>query len=150
MFALVGGDGSTGYAQFALADAAGIIPIPTGLSSDEAAAIVVAGSTVVLTLTEVGQLQAGETVLIEGAGGGVIYDPALNQSLRTFNLGLYLGLRPQAAVAVLQTLMGYVASGQVAVHVGHVLPLAHAARAHRLVENRQSTGKVVLKPWLDA
>lgn len=252
VFALVGGDGTTGYAQYALADAAGVIPIPPGLSSDEAAAIVVAGTTAVLTLTEVGQLSAGETVLIEGAGGGVggfavqiarllgatviaaastparreaalalgahhavdytatgwteqvrdltagrgvdvvleiaggetfsqalsvlapfgrivvagmagreplrlddkavnafFYDPALNQSLRTFNLGVYFGLRPQVAVAALQTLVGYVAGGQVTVQVGHVLPLADAARAHRLVENRETTGKVVLKPWPD-
>jgi NADPH:quinone reductase len=252
VFALVGGDGSTGYAQFAVADAAGVVPIPPGLGSDEAAAVVVAGSTAVLTLIDVGELAAGETVLIEGAGGGVggfavqiaklrgatviaaastparreaalalgadhvvdytatgwteqvrgftggrgvdvvletaggavfgealsvlapfgrvvvagmaggeplrldeaavrsvFYDPALNQSLRTFNLGLWFAIRPQAAVAALQTLIGFVAAGQVKVQVAHVLPLAEAARAHRLIENRETTGKVVLKPWSD-
>ena len=29
----------------------------------------------------------------------------------------------------------------------HVLPLSQAAAAHRLVEERKSTGKVVLLPW---
>ena len=56
VFALVGGDGSTGYAQFAVADAPQVVPIRAGLSADEAAGIVVAGSTALLTLTEVGQL----------------------------------------------------------------------------------------------
>ena len=70
-FALVGGNGSTGYARYAAADATQVIPIPPGLSNDEAATIVVAGTTAMLSLTEVGQLAPGETVLIEGAGGGV-------------------------------------------------------------------------------
>lgn len=250
VFALVGGDGSTGYAQYAAADARQVIPIPPGLSADEAAAVSVAGCTAVLTLTTVGQLAAGETVLVEGAGGGVggyavqvakvlgatvigaastparreaalalgadhvvdytdpgwpgqvreltgghgvdvvletsggetfaqalsvlapfgrvvvagrasgrpleldeatvrsfFYDPALNQSLRTFNLGLYFGLAPQVAVQALQTIVGYVVSGRVKVRIGHVLPLAEAAEAHRLIEARRTTGKVVLKPW---
>jgi NADPH2:quinone reductase len=29
----------------------------------------------------------------------------------------------------------------------HVMPLSEAAAAHRLVEERKSTGKVVLLPW---
>jgi NADPH:quinone reductase-like Zn-dependent oxidoreductase len=250
VFALVGGDGSTGYAQYALADAQQVIPTPPGLSSDEAAGIVVAGSAAVLMLTEVAVVRPGQTVLVQGAGGGMggyavqvakllgatvigsastsqrrdaalaagadhvvdptsagwtdvvrsltdgagvdavldisggavsqaalgllapfgrfviagmasgepirldedtvrglFYDPALNQSLTAFNLGAFFGLRPQAAVAALQTLIGYVASGQVKVDIGHVLPLSAAAQAHRLVEDRRSVGKIVLKPW---
>jgi NADPH:quinone reductase-like Zn-dependent oxidoreductase len=250
VFALVGHDGSTGYAQFAVADAQQVIPIPPGLSADEAAGIVVAGSTAVLTLTEVGGLQPGQTVLVEGAGGGVgryavqvakllggtvvgaastaarreaaladgadhvvdytrpgwedqvravtgghgvdlalqvggddtfhqvlaalapfgrivvvgvpggrqlsldaatvnrfFHDPALNQSLHAFNVGLFFGLRPRAAVAALTTLIGYVASGRVTVPVGTVLPLEQAADAHRLLETRAATGKIILKPW---
>jgi NADPH:quinone reductase-like Zn-dependent oxidoreductase len=250
VFALVGNDGSNGYAQYAVANAAQVIPIPPGLSSDEAAGIVVAGATALLTLTEVGELAAGETVLVEGAGGGVgsyaiqiakllgatvvaaastsskrdtalalgadhvvdytqpdwveqvrtlttgrgvdvvletaggpifddalrvlapfgrivvagmasgtplhldeattrafFYDPALNQSLRSFNVGLYFGLRPQTAIAALQTLIGYVATGRVKVPLSRTYPLAEAADAHRLIEDRQSTGKIILKPW---
>lgn len=250
VFALVGGDGSTGYAQYAVADAAQVIPIPRGLTSDEAAGIVVAGAAAILMLTDVAAVRAGETVLVQGAGGGVggyavqiakllqttvvatastprrrgaalsagadhvvdptratwtdevrsltagsgvdvvldisggavseasltvlapfgrfvvagmasgqpmrlddsavrtlLYSPALNQSLHAFNLGLFFGLRPQTAVTALQTLIGYVASGQVKVTVGHVLPLSRAADAHRLLETRESVGKIVLKPW---
>ena len=250
VFALVGADGSTGYAQFALAAATQVIPVPPGLSVDEAASVVIAGSTALLALTAVGRLAAGETVLVEGAGGGVggyavqiakilgatvigaassparreaalglgadhvvdytdpswtdavreltggrgvdvvleigggavfaqavsvlapfgrvvvagraggepleldaatidsfFYDPALNQSLHAFNVGVYFGLRPEVAVEALQTLIAHVAAGRVVVKVGHVLPLGRAAEAHRLIESRESTGKVVLRPW---
>lgn len=250
VFALVGGDGSTGYAQYALAEQAHVVPTPPGLSSDEAAGIVVAGAAAVLMLTEVAVVQAGETVLVQGAGGGMggyavqiakllgatviaaastparrdmalsagadhvvdptdalwtdevqsltgglgadvildisggpvseasltvlapfgrfviggmasgeplrldelavsrfFYAPARNQSLRAFNLGLYFGLRPQVAVAALQTLIGHIASGQVKVNIGHVLPLSQAAQAHHLLETRASVGKIVLRPW---
>jgi NADPH2:quinone reductase len=43
--------------------------------------------------------------------------------------------------------VGMVAAGQVKVNVDTVLPLAQAARAHALMESRQTTGKIVLKPW---
>lgn len=251
VFALVGADGSTGYAQFALANASGVIPIPPGLSADVASGLVIAGSTAVLILKEAAHLQAGETVLVQGAAGGVgsyavqiakrlgagtvigaagspekreavralgadhavdytradwpndvleltggrgvdvvlemaggasfeqglsclapfgravvygsssgeplrmgqetiralFYDPSPNQSLVAFNLGLWFGMRPEVAVGALRTLIGFVASGQVKVPVGHVLPLSRAAEAHRMLEGRRTTGKIVLKPW---
>jgi NADPH:quinone reductase-like Zn-dependent oxidoreductase len=71
VFALVGNDGSNGYAQYAVANAQQVIPIPPGLTVDQAAGIVVAGATAMLALTDVGSLQAGQTVLIEGAAGGL-------------------------------------------------------------------------------
>jgi len=46
-------------------------------------------------------------------------------------------------------LIEHVAAGRIAVQIGHVLPLARAADAHRMLEQRQSTGKIVLKPWSD-
>ncbi len=249
VFALVGRDGSTGYAEYAVADAPQVIPVPPGVNVEEAAGIVVAGATAMLALTEVGQLRRGQTVLIEGAGGGVgqyavqiakllgatsvgaagtadrrraalaagadhvvdytrpgwaqqvrditgdagvdlvlqiggdatiraavdvlapfgrivvtgmpggrplsldpdtvmrvFYTPALNQSLHAFNVGLFFGLRPDTAVKALTTLIGYIAAGQVTVPVGTVLPLEQAAEAHRLLEARATTGKIILKP----
>lgn len=71
VFGVVGGDGSTGYAQYAVAAAEQVIPIPEGLTADEAAGIVIAGTTAMLTLTHQANLTAGESVLIGGAGGGV-------------------------------------------------------------------------------
>lgn len=251
VLALVGQDGSTGYAQYAVAGAAQVIPTPHGVHPDHAAGLIVAGSTAMLALTDVSRLQAGEALLVEGAGGGVgqyavqlgkllgatvvgagstdarrraavsagadgavdptragwsdearrltggsgfdvvlhvggqatfaeslaalapfgrlvvlgkamgrplrlepdqvdalFYAPALNQSLLAFNLGLYFGLRPERAVAALQRLLGDVAGGRLTAPVGRVLPLTRAAEAHRLLEERASTGKIVLKPWV--
>lgn len=251
VFALVGGDGSTGYAQMAVAAAPQVVPIPPGIGLDEASGLIVAGATALLALTETARLQPGETVLVQGAASGVgsyavqlakvlgagavigmagsadrraaarelgadevvdatapdwpdrvraltggagvdvllemngagpagatlsalasfgrcvvlgmpgadplrfdeaavlelLYAPAPNQSVHGFNLGLFFGLRPAVAVAALQSLVGHVAAGRVRVPVGHVLPLAEAAAAHRLLEERRAVGKVVLKPW---
>ena len=58
VFALVGADGSTGYAQYAVANAPQVIPIPPGLSMNEACALVVAGATAVLILRQVAHLKA--------------------------------------------------------------------------------------------
>lgn len=66
-----------------------------------------------------------------------------------FNLGLWFGMRPEAAGAALGRLIGWISSGQVRVPAGPVLPLARAAEAHRMIEERRSTGKIVLKPWQD-
>ena len=251
VFALAGEDGSGGYAQFALANAPQVVPIPPGLGADVASALVIAGSTAVLVLKESARLRAGESVLVQGAAGGVgnyavqvarllgagtvigaastpekreavlslgadhavdytrddwpdrvrgltggrgvdvmlemaggasferglsclapfgravvygsssgeplrmgpekiqalFYEASPNQSLVAFNLGLWFGMRPEAAVDALQTLVGFVSSGKVKVPIGHALPLDRAAEAHRLLEGRRTTGKIVLKPW---
>ena len=251
VFALAGEDGSTGYAQFALANASGVIPTPPGLSADVASALVIAGSTALLLLKEAAHLRAGEAVLVQGAAGGVgsyavqvakllgagtfigaagtpekreavlalgadhavdytqedwpkqvreltggrgvdvvlemaggaafqqglsclapfgralvygsssgeplrmgpetidafFYDPSPNQSLVAFNLGLWFALRPDIAAGALKTLIEFVVSGRVKVQVGHVLPLSQAAEAHRMLEERRTTGKIILKPW---
>jgi NADPH:quinone reductase-like Zn-dependent oxidoreductase len=250
VFAIVGADGSTGYAQYALADAHQVVPIPAGMSTDEAAGILIAGTTAMLILTRQANLVQGESVLIGGAGGGVgtaaiqiakslgagivigaastpakrdaaiaagadrvvdptaagwehtarehagggvdvvlemsggntfaealsilapfgrlvvygiasgepglfspeaqhrfLYDPSPNQSIHVFNIGLYFAMRPMIAVEAMTELIGLVASGQVEIHVGDVLPLAHAGEAHRRIEARESTGKIILRPW---
>jgi NADPH2:quinone reductase len=46
-------------------------------------------------------------------------------------------LRAKAVIAGLE-------AGWLKLHIGHVLPLAQASEAHRLLENRDSTGKIVL------
>lgn len=250
VFALVG-NGSDGYAQYAVTPAAQVIPIPPGVSPDQAAALPIAGTTAMLILKQLAHLQPGESVLVQGAAGGVggyaiqiakllgagmiigatsspdkfqtaldagadhvidytqpnwsdkvreltggrgvdvvlemnggdsfphalrslapfgrlvvygvasgdalrfdaesivrfFYNPSLNQSIYVFNLGVWFGMRGQVAGQALGELIGYVASGQVKVHVNHVLPLSQAADAHRMLEERRTTGKIVLKPW---
>jgi NADPH2:quinone reductase len=76
----------------------------------------------------------------------LLYDPAPSQILTGFNLGIWFEHRPAQAVASLQRLVGWVASGQVNTPAVHPFPLADAAEAHRLMETGATTGKVVLKP----
>ena len=254
VFALAGDGGETGYAQYTLAHAAQVIPIPPTLSGDQASALIVAGVTAMLLVKEVARLQAGESILIPGAGGGVgsyatqiakmlgagtvigavsshekreaalaagadsvvdytqpnwpdyvreltqsrgvdialemnggpvfaqtlntlapfgravvygmaslqplqldretlikfFYSPAYNQSIHVFNLGLWFGMRLEIAGKALQDLIGLAASGQIKVPAIQTLPLSRAADAHKMIENRQVTGKIILKPWEDA
>ncbi len=251
VFALVGGDGQGGYAQFALAFAPQVTPRPPGLDADRASVLVVAGATAALMLGPVAGLQPGQSVLIPAATGGVgsyavqlarqrgaalvvaaigspakaararalgahatventrpgwadevrratdgrgvdlllesaggpllaqglaalapfgraivygaasghaavldaatlervFYAPAPNQSLTAFNLGGWFMQRPQQAAAALGELIGLVLAGRVATPEIQRLPLAQAAQAHRLLESRQTSGKLVLKPW---
>ena len=60
-----------GYAEYAVASAATIIPIPDTLDFTHAAAFAVQGLTAYQTLRESGRLQAGESVLVQAAAGGV-------------------------------------------------------------------------------
>jgi NADPH:quinone reductase len=76
----------------------------------------------------------------------LLYDPAPSQILTGFNLGIWFQYRPAQAVASLQRLIGWIASGKVRTPAVHPLPLAEAAEAHRLMEAGATTGKLVLKP----
>jgi NADPH2:quinone reductase len=44
------------------------------------------------------------------------------------------------------TVLGWVAGGMLKVHIGATFPLAEAAEAHRRLESRRTTGKVLLIP----
>ncbi len=250
VFAMVGADGSGGYADLALAYAPNVIPVPAGLDSDTAAGIVIAGLAATLLLTESLGVKAGQSVFVPAAAGGVggyavqiakllgaapviagastaakreiaaglgadhvidytaadwadqvrvltdgrgvdaalemaggvrlaqtlqtlapfgkmvvfgsvsgdvgtldqkaitpwLYNPAPNQSILGFNLGPWFESRLPVAIAALQQLVGWVASGELKVPVSRRLPLAAAAEAHRLLETGATTGKLILKP----
>ena len=60
-----------GYAQFAVVDARHVLPIPTGLSFVEAAALPETLFTVWSNVFERAALRAGETLLIHGANSGI-------------------------------------------------------------------------------
>jgi len=63
-------DGSGGYAERAVADAAALIPVPEGMAIADAVAILADGRTA-MGLMDSAQVDAGETVLVEAAAGGV-------------------------------------------------------------------------------
>ncbi len=59
------------YAEYVLADTASLTPIPEGLDMDEAAAVIVNYATAFHMLHTMGQVQAGQSVLVHAAAGGV-------------------------------------------------------------------------------
>lgn len=76
----------------------------------------------------------------------LFYAPALNCSVSGFNIGAWFALRPEAAVPVLEELIGLVAQRRVEPQIGAVMALEDAAEAHRLLEGREVVGKVILRP----
>jgi NADPH:quinone reductase len=60
-----------GFAELALAPAERVAPMPGRLNFAEAAGLVIAGGTAHKGLVDLGRLQAGQTVLITAAAGGV-------------------------------------------------------------------------------
>lgn len=63
--------GVGGYAQYICVPAAAAIPLPSGMSAIQAAALVGHGLTAALSLRKAARLMEGESVLIEAAAGGV-------------------------------------------------------------------------------
>jgi NADPH2:quinone reductase len=234
-----------GYAQYAVAPTNSIIPVPKGLDPVQGIALIVQGLTAALVLKETAGLRAGESILIQGAAGGVgllsvqlakIYgagliiaaagspekrefalglgadlavdykqpdwpqqvlkatdghgvdivqemtgghvfqqsldclakfgrlvvygfasrepvnlDPArllpFNHTVKGFYLGGFLNDKQELVNATLAELAGFVASGRLKLHMGGAFPLINAAEAHRLLESRQTKGKLVILPW---
>lgn len=239
--------GAGGYAQYIAVPAASIIPLPEGFDAINGAALLGQALSAAILLKHSAKIRPGETVLIEGAAGGVgsfaiqlaklygagtviaaastaekraaaealgadasvdytkagwaqdvkavtegrgvdvvieiaggqILGQAIdalasfgrlvvvgqasgeaaaidpwrlvkgNQSMTGYYLGGYLA-DPEIAATTAAELLGYVASAQLTIHVGKILPLSQAVDAHRLLEGRQTTGKVVLQPWVNA
>ena len=59
------------FAEYATADAALVVPKPAGLSFEQAAALPMAAVTALHAIRDVGHVQPGQRVLVNGAGGGV-------------------------------------------------------------------------------
>lgn len=63
--------GAGGYAQYICVPATSVMPLPDGVTAVQAAALMANGLTAALSLRNAGRLAPGESVLIEGAAGGV-------------------------------------------------------------------------------
>ena len=59
------------FAEYAVADAALVVPKPSGLSFEQAAAIPMAALTALHAIRDRGHVQPGQRVLVNGAAGGV-------------------------------------------------------------------------------
>ena len=71
VFGDISGCGFGGWAEYATADASLLVPKPASLSFEEAAAIPAAGMTALQGVRDIGAVQPGERVLVNGASGGV-------------------------------------------------------------------------------
>jgi NADPH2:quinone reductase len=93
----------------------------------------------------------GVALAVGFAGGPwTALDPALLVGRNIGMLGFYLGRlmqrRPDLVRPAAEDLLRHWAGGLLRPIVGATFPLAEAAGAHRLLEERRSTGKVVLVP----
>ena len=59
------------FAEYACAAADLVVPKPAGLTFEQAAAVPIAATTALRGIRDVGQVRAGQRVLVNGAGGGV-------------------------------------------------------------------------------
>ena len=71
-----------------------------------------------------------------------------NQSIVGFRI-FGFAKTPSIIQEALGELIGLVLGGKIKLQSGGVFPLAKAADAHRLIEDRKSTGKLVLRPWIE-
>lgn len=235
-----------GYARYISVPARVEVPLLPGISAVQAAAVVAHSLTAAIALKQSARMTAGETVLVEGAAGGlgsfsiqlanlygagkviaaastpekraiaerlgadasvdytqpnwaekvkeltggrgvdIVLETAgggtVNQALDAlapFGRMVYLGQSsgktaqidpwrlttpnhtvtgiyitafqafPDLMMSTLGEIIGFIAAGKLSVEVGTVMPLSKAAEAHRLLETRQTTGKVVLQPWVE-
>jgi NADPH:quinone reductase len=88
----------------------------------------------------------------QSSGKTALIDPwrltVPNHTVTGFYVGAYLAF-PEIIISTLTEIIGYVMTGKVSLQIGTVLPLSQAVEAHRLLEGRKTTGKVVLQPWVN-
>lgn len=100
----VAGGAKTGaFADYAIAPASNLHPVPDSMAAPLAAAYPSAYTTAYVSLVERGQLQAGETLLVHGASGGV--------GMATLDVGRLLGARVIATTASEQKAQALKAAG---------------------------------------
>lgn len=71
-------------------------------------------------------------------------DRLYERSLKVSSYTLNVDYRPERWVEIRKELLRWVEEGQLRLNISTILPLARAAEAHRLLESRQSVGKIVL------
>ena len=92
----------------------------------------------------------GRAVTYGAASGDLISVPVTSifalKSLAGFNLTAWRMARPEQARAEMDELAGYFAAGKLTTAVHATVPLAEAAEAHRLLDDRAALGRVLLVP----
>ncbi|MBX7184625.1 MAG: quinone oxidoreductase [Vicinamibacteria bacterium] len=135
----------------------GATPLPYGEGLAEGIRGVRGVPTVDAVFDSVGRATQDQSLALLGLYGHLIFfgdasgaphpvdpDALYGRSLKVSAFGL--GAHPPAELSrAREELLQWVAAGELRVHIGHTLPLADAAEAHRLLESRRSQGKIVLR-----
>ena len=69
-----------------------------------------------------------------------------NHEVVGYHLGRAMSEEPMKVMGAVPELTELLSDGTLEVQVGHTFPLADAAEAHQFIEDRKSSGKVVLVP----
>jgi NADPH2:quinone reductase len=91
----------------------------------------------------------GELIFFGDASGPpapIDPDHLYGRSLKMGAFGLNVDRDPEAWAAARRHLLEWIEAGELAISISRRFPLEEAAEAHRLLEGRASTGKVVLMP----
>ncbi|TAE23684.1 MAG: NADPH:quinone reductase [Cytophagales bacterium] len=97
-------------------------------------------------------LATGGTMVVYGAASGqkgFMHSEHFvdeNQTVTGFNLAWFIQNRMAQWQQALGAVIGLMAEGKLRIHVQDSFPLQAVVDAHTRIENRQTTGKVVLKP----
>jgi NADPH2:quinone reductase len=110
-----------GFAEEAVAPETSVFAMPENMSFETAAAFALTYGTTYHALVDRGELRAGETLLVTGAGGGV--------GIAAVQLGVALGARVIAAAGSSEKLAAAVAAGAVETIDYTVEPLADRIKA---------------------
>jgi NADPH2:quinone reductase len=70
-----------------------------------------------------------------------------NHTIMGFFLGGFFEEKPKLIRETLAKLAGFVEGGDLKLHMGGAFPLVKAAETHRLLEGRETMGKLVILPW---
>lgn len=92
----------------------------------------------------------GRVVVYGNAGGDGHFETgplhSANRTVIGYSSGHLRRNRPETVREAALSMLELLASGQLEVPVSRVLPLEDAAEAHRLIESRETTGKLLLEP----
>ncbi|WP_317997517.1 NADPH:quinone oxidoreductase family protein [Vulcanimicrobium alpinum] len=118
-----------GYAEIAVAPAATVIVLPASIAFETAAAMVMTYGTAYHALVDRGRLQAGDRVVVTGAGGGV----------GTAAVDIASGLDARVVAVV-----GSEAKREAALHAGAMIAVAAAADLTQQIKDAHGATDILL------
>lgn len=140
-----------------LVRAMGAIPLSYGPELADELGAAHGRPTVDAVFDSVGQATQDQSLSLLGLYGHLVFfgdasgpprpvdpDALYGRSLRISAFGL--AAHPQEDLAQARAdLLAWVRTGELQIHLGHVLPMSRAEDAHRLLEDRRSEGKIILR-----